>query len=211
MAAAGLPLLPLVPPGLKKFKCLAGNYGGAWFKQKSEFAHFPGPILMTTNCIMPPPASYSDRIFTTGEVGVAGSPHIGGGPDGGPAKDFSPLIARALEMPGFTEEPAEPKTVTTGFAHNATLGAAGLVLDAIKVRRLRGWVPCRSICHRPAPPVLPGFSCCSLLPIHPHPAPSHPRPASCATSSWSAAATRPSPPAATTRKWPRDCRRTPSC
>jgi hydroxylamine reductase len=113
--------------GLKKFKCLAGNYGGAWYKQKLEFAHFPGPVLMSTNCIMPPLSSYSDRIFTTGEVGVAGSPHIG------TAKDFSPLIAKALEMPGFTEEPAEPKFVTTGFAHNATLGAAGLVLDAIKV------------------------------------------------------------------------------
>lgn len=118
-------------PGLKKFKHLAGNYGGAWYKQKAEFAQFPGPILMTTNCIMPPPASYKDRIFTTGEVGVAGSPHLA-------TKDFSPLIAKALEMPGFTYAPpeAEAKFVTTGFGHNATLAAAGLVLDAIKAGEL---------------------------------------------------------------------------
>ncbi|KAI8475555.1 MAG: hybrid-cluster protein [Monoraphidium minutum] len=112
-------------PGLKKFDHLVGNYGGAWYKQKKEFAEFPGAILMTTNCIMPPVSTYADRIFTTGEVGVAGSPHL-------PTKDFSAVIARAQQLPGFSFEPEEPKFVTTGFGHEATLGAAGLVLDAIK-------------------------------------------------------------------------------
>lgn len=118
-------------PGLKKFKHLVGNYGGAWYKQKSEFANFPGPVLMTTNCIMPPPSTYADRIFTTGEVGVAGSPHLR-------TKDFSALIAKAREMPGFTWQPEErdAKFVTTGFGANAILGAAGMVVDAIKAGEL---------------------------------------------------------------------------
>ncbi|GBF99305.1 hydroxylamine reductase [Raphidocelis subcapitata] len=115
-------------PGLKKFKHLVGNYGGAWYKQK-EFGEFPGAILMTTNCIMPPAAQYADRIFTTGEVGVQGSPHIH-------TKDYGPLIERAKQLPGFTYEPPEPKFVTTGFGHEATLGAASLVLDAIKAGEL---------------------------------------------------------------------------
>lgn len=66
-----------------------GNYGGAWYKQKKEFAEFPGAILMTTNCIVDPTPAYADRIFTTGEVGVAASKHI-------PTKDFSPVIKRAM-------------------------------------------------------------------------------------------------------------------
>ena len=122
-------------PGLKRHAHLVGNYGGAWYKQKAEFAAFPGAILMSTNCIMPPPASYKDRIFTTGEVGVAGSPHI---ESKGGSKDFTPLIERALAMPGFTYAPpeAEAKFVTTGFGRNATLAAAGLVVDAVKAGEL---------------------------------------------------------------------------
>jgi len=74
---------------------------------------------MTTNCIMVPSPSYADRLFTTGEVGVAASAHISG-----PNKDFSAVIERALQLPGFTHEP-EPKYVTVGFGHETTLGAAG--------------------------------------------------------------------------------------
>jgi hydroxylamine reductase len=131
-------------PGLHKHAALAGNYGGAWYKQKAEFSAFPGPILMTTNCIMPPPASYADRIFTTGEVGVSGSPHLEGSPVAAGAaaaqrKDFTPLIEAAKRMPGFSaaDAAAEPKFVTTGFGHEATLGAAGLVLDAMKAGELK--------------------------------------------------------------------------
>ncbi|KAF8063050.1 hcp [Scenedesmus sp. PABB004] len=102
---------------------LVGNYGGAWYRQKRDFAEFPGAILMTTNCIMDPSPSYADRLFTTGEVGVSASAHLA-------KKDFSAVIAKALEMPGFTHEP-EPKFVTVGFGHKATLGAAGAVLDAV--------------------------------------------------------------------------------
>ena len=109
---------------------LTGNYGGAWYKQKKEFAEFPGSILMTTNCIMDPLGSYSDRLFTTGEVGVAASRHL-------PTKDFSDVIAKAQELPGFTFEPEEHHYVTVGFGHEATLGAAGAVLDAISAGQLR--------------------------------------------------------------------------
>ncbi|KAF6257770.1 Prismane-like protein [Scenedesmus sp. NREL 46B-D3] len=119
-------------PGLHKYKHLAGNYGGAWYRQKKDFAEFPGAILMTTNCIMDPSPTYSDRIFTTGEVGVAASKHLPGTPG---AKDFSAVIKRAQELPGFTHEP-KPKMVTVGFAHEATLGAAAAVLDAIKAGEL---------------------------------------------------------------------------
>ena len=80
---------------------------------------------------MPPPASYAPRIFTTGEVGVAGSPHVA-------SKDFAPVIAQALGMGGFEEEPAEAKFVTTGFGHEAVMGAAGAVVEAVKVRGVGG-------------------------------------------------------------------------
>lgn len=126
-------------PGLKKFAHLVGNQGGAWYRQQKEFAEFPGPILMTTNCIIEPRAAYSDRIFTTGEVGWPGVNHIGfgeGGIGAGGAKDFSALIAKAQEMPGFTYEPEEHKTVLTGFGHNAVLGVAGQVVDAVKTGKL---------------------------------------------------------------------------
>lgn len=111
----------------------AGNYGGAWYRQKKDFAEFPGAILMTTNCIMDPSPTYADRLFTTGEVGVSASRHLAGTSG---RKDFSAVIKRAQELPGFSHEP-EPKFVTVGFGHEATLGAAG------------GLLACTSL-HKPA-------------------------------------------------------------
>lgn len=121
-------------PELHKYSHLVGNYGGAWYRQKRDFAEFPGAVLMTTNCIMDPPTSYADRLYTTGEVGVAASKHIGGAPG---HKDFSEVISRALQLPGFTHEP-EPKYVTVGFGHNATLGAAGKLSAGVL-----HWLSCR--------------------------------------------------------------------
>ncbi len=117
-------------PGLKKFPHLAGNYGGAWQDQQKEFERFPGPILMTTNCIQKPRPSYSDRIFTTGLVAWPGVVHI---PD---RKDFSLLIAKAIELGGFAaDEPG--KTITVGFGHQAVLGAAEQVVAAVKAGQIR--------------------------------------------------------------------------
>jgi hydroxylamine reductase len=117
-------------PGLKKFKHLAGNYGGAWQDQQKEFERFPGSILMTTNCIQKPKASYQDRIFTTGLVAWPGVTHI---PD---RRDFSLLIAKAVELGGFAADEAG-KTITVGFGHQAVLGAAAQVVAAVKAGKIR--------------------------------------------------------------------------
>jgi hydroxylamine reductase len=117
-------------PGLKKFSHLAGNYGGAWQDQQKEFERFPGPILMTTNCIQKPKTSYMDRIFTTGLVAWPGVTHI---PD---RKDFSKLIAKAVEQGGFAVDEAG-KTITVGFGHQAVLGAAEQVVAAVKAGKIR--------------------------------------------------------------------------
>eukprot|EP00887_Chlorella_sp_A99_P004561 scaffold84.g4561.t1 len=126
-------------PALRAFSHLAGNYGGAWYRQQRDFAEFPGPILMTTNCIIEPRASYAARIFTTGEVGWEGVAHVPGGPR--QRKDFSAVIAAAQEMPGFAWQPEEegqaPATVTTGYARNAVLGAAGEVGKAVQEGHLK--------------------------------------------------------------------------
>ncbi len=117
-------------PGLKKFPHLAGNYGGAWQDQQKEFERFPGPILMTTNCIQKPKASYVERIFTTGLVAWPGVTHI---PD---RSDFSLLIAKAVELGGFpADEPG--KSITVGFGHQAVLGVAGQVVAAVKAGKIR--------------------------------------------------------------------------
>jgi len=111
-------------PGLKKYKHLVGNYGGAWQDQKREFDAFPGAILMTTNCIQKPADTYKARIFTTGLVGWPGVTHIKNG-------DFSEVIEAALAAPGFTEE-SDEKTITVGFGRNAVLGFADKVIEAVK-------------------------------------------------------------------------------
>ncbi|MCE5237706.1 hydroxylamine reductase [bacterium] len=121
-------------PGLKKYAHLAGNYGGAWQDQRREFDEFPGAILMTTNCIQKPKDGYAGRIFTTGLVAWPGVTHISAPADG--SKDFAPVIAAALAAPGFTED-AEEKTIVVGFGHNAVLGVAPVVIDAVKSGAIR--------------------------------------------------------------------------
>ena len=116
-------------PELKKYKHLAGNYGGAWQDQRTEFEAFPGAILMTTNCIQKPKESYKARIFTCGLVQWPGVQHIDDG-------DFSPVIEAALEAPGFAETEPE-KTILTGFGHNAVLGVAPTVIEAVKSGALK--------------------------------------------------------------------------
>jgi hydroxylamine reductase len=116
-------------PGLRKYRHLAGNYGGAWQDQKIEFARFPGSILMTTNCLQEPDESYKRRIFTAGHVGWPGVTHIANG-------DFTPVIQEALAAPGFAEDGPD-KTILVGFGHNAVLGVADKVLQAVKSGAIR--------------------------------------------------------------------------
>ncbi|MCU0857485.1 MAG: hydroxylamine reductase [Pontiellaceae bacterium] len=116
-------------PQLKKYKHLAGNYGGAWQDQREEFEAFPGAILMTTNCIQKPKENYKARIFTCGLVQWPGVQHIADG-------NFAPVIEAALEAPGFAET-EEPKTILTGFGHNAVLSVAPAVIDAVKSGALK--------------------------------------------------------------------------
>ncbi len=116
-------------PGLKKYTHLYGHYGTAWQNQQREFAVFPGAILMTTNCIQKPLEVYKDNIFTSGPVGWPGVTHIAN-------DDFSPVIKKALAMPGFIED-KEGKKVMVGFARNAVLGVAGAIVDAVKKKEIR--------------------------------------------------------------------------
>jgi hydroxylamine reductase len=115
-------------PGLKKYPHFCGHYGTAWQNQAKEFAKFPGAILMTTNCIQKPQESYKANIFTTGLVGWPGVTHV--------SKDFTPVIQKALEMPGFTED-VEGKSVLVGFGRNAVLGVADKVIEAVKNKAIR--------------------------------------------------------------------------
>ncbi len=119
-------------PGLKKFAHLVGHYGTAWQNQKKEFAAFPGPILMTTNCIQEPNVSYISSIFTTGSVGWPGVTHLIN-------NDYSELIEKALEMPGFAED-EDKGSVLTGFARNAVLGVADKVIEAVKSGAIKRFV-----------------------------------------------------------------------
>jgi len=116
-------------PELKKYPHLVGHYGTAWQNQQREFAEFPGSIVMTTNCLMPPRESYKDNLFTVGPVGWPGIVHITG-------RDFSPAIEKALELPGFPED-REGKTVMVGFAHKAVLSVADKVVEAVKTGKIR--------------------------------------------------------------------------
>lgn len=111
-------------PELKKYPHFYGHYGTAWQNQKKEFSEFPGAILMTTNCIQKPADSYKDNIFTTGLVGWPGVKHIAD-------KDFSPVINKALAMPGFAAD-SNGKSVMCGFGRNAVMSVAGTVIDAVK-------------------------------------------------------------------------------
>lgn len=116
-------------PALKKYKHLKGNYGGAWQNQKIDFATFPGPIVMTTNCIIEPMRAYKDRIFTRSVVGWPGVKHL-------PTKDFSAVVARAQAMDGFEEdEPSRYNTI--GFGRNTVMSVAPTVIDAVKNGHLK--------------------------------------------------------------------------
>ncbi|MDR0240764.1 MAG: hydroxylamine reductase [Burkholderia sp.] len=116
-------------PMLKAFPHLVGNYGGAWQDQQSDFAHFPGPILMTSNCIIEPMPQYRQRIFTTGPVGWPGVRHL-------EHHDFSTLIRAAQALPGFPATAPE-ETITVGFGRHAVLGVADKVIDAVKAGQIR--------------------------------------------------------------------------
>ena len=116
-------------PGLKKYAHLYGHYGTAWQNQHKEFAEFPGAILMTTNCLQRPQDSYKDRIFTAGLVGWPGVTHIAD-------RNFAPVIAKAMAMPGFAAD-TDGKSVMTGFARNAVLGVADQVIAAVKEKKIR--------------------------------------------------------------------------
>ncbi|MFC1998951.1 hydroxylamine reductase [Chloroflexota bacterium] len=115
-------------PELKKYSHFYGHYGTAWQNQKKEFAEFPGAILMTTNCIQKPQENYQDNIFTTGLVGWPGVKHISDG-------DFTPVIEKALAMPGFVED-VEGKSVMVGFGRNAVMGVADKVIEAVKSKAI---------------------------------------------------------------------------
>ena len=123
-------------PALKAYPHMKGNFGTAWQNQQKEFAELPAPILFTTNCLMPPKASYADRVFTTAAVSYPGMVHIGEN------KDFTPVIEKALELGGYASD--MPFTginggnqVMTGFSHSAVLSVADTVIEAVKAGAIR--------------------------------------------------------------------------
>ncbi len=119
-------------PAFKKYNNFAGNYGNAWWKQNEEFEKFNGPILLTTNCIIPPRESYKNRIYTTGVVGFEGLTHIYEREDG--TKDFTSLIEQAKTSK--PPEQIESGTVTAGFAHEAALSVADKIIAAVKTGKI---------------------------------------------------------------------------
>jgi hydroxylamine reductase len=123
-------------PELKKYKHLKGNFGTAWQNQQKEFDGVPGAFLFTTNCLMPPRKSYIDRVFTTEVVSFDGVTHIG------EDKDFTPVIEKALELGGYSEDQHFTginggSTVTTGFGHGTVLSVADKVIDAVKAGAIK--------------------------------------------------------------------------
>ena len=123
-------------PELKKYTHLKGNFGTAWQNQQKEFASLPAPVLFTTNCLMPPKASYADRVFTTAVVSYPEMTHIGDD------KDFTPVIEKALELGGYSEDTAFTginggNTVMTGFARSAVLSEADKIIKAVKSGAIR--------------------------------------------------------------------------
>ena len=123
-------------PELKKYPHLKGNFGTAWQNQQKEFADIPAPVLFTTNCLMPPRASYADRVFTTAVVSYPEITHIG------EDKDFTPVIEKALALGGYNEDKPFTGingggTVMTGFGHGAVLGVADQVIEAVKSGAIR--------------------------------------------------------------------------
>lgn len=123
-------------PAFKKYDNFVGNYGNAWWQQKEEFEKFNGPILMTTNCIVPPKESYKDRLYTTGATGYPGCKHITGGY--GEKKDFSQIIEHAKKCPPPTE--IEHGEIYGGFAHAQVVALADKVVDAVKSGAIKKFV-----------------------------------------------------------------------
>ena len=120
-------------PAFKKYGHFVGNYGNAWWKQDKEFESFNGPVLMTTNCLIPPKDSYKDRVYTTGVVGFPGLKHIPEGKDG--KKDFSAIIEHAKKCPPPAE--LENGEIVGGFAHNTVIGLADKVTEAVKSGKIK--------------------------------------------------------------------------
>ena len=123
-------------PAFKKYPNFVGNYGNAWWRQKEEFESFGGPILMTTNCSVPPKDSYKDRLYTTGAAGYPGCRHIAG--EIGEKKDFSEIIAKAKTCPPPTE--IETGEMVGGFAHNQVIELADKIVDAVKEGAIKKFV-----------------------------------------------------------------------
>ena len=125
-------------PAFKKYKHFVGNYGNAWWQQRAEFTSFNGPILFTTNCIVPPlsNASYKDKVFTTNATGYPGWKHVPTGADG--KKDFSEIIALAKTCPAPTS--IEKGSIVGGFAHNQVFALADKVVDAVKSGAIKKFV-----------------------------------------------------------------------
>lgn len=123
-------------PAFKKYSNLAGNYGNAWWKQRDEFESFNGPILMTTNCIVPPKDTYKDKLYTTGAAGYPGCKHIPG--EIGEYKDFSEIIAHAKECNSPTE--IETGEIIGGFAHEQVISLAEKVVEAINSGAIKKFV-----------------------------------------------------------------------
>ena len=123
-------------PFFKKYDNFAGNYGNAWWKQKEEFESFNGPILMTTNCIVPPKDSYKDRLWTTGAAGYPGCRHIDG--KYGETKDFSAIIQQAKTCPAPTE--IETGEIVGGFAHEQVFALADPIVEAVKSGAIKKFV-----------------------------------------------------------------------
>ncbi|MBN2804558.1 MAG: hydroxylamine reductase, partial [Deltaproteobacteria bacterium] len=123
-------------PEFKKYKHLKGNYGGAWYTQKDEFESFNGPIVMTTNCIVPPKDSYKNRMYTTGVAGFDGLKRVTENGDG--TKDFTKIIEQAKQCQAPVE--IETGSITGGFAHNQVLALADKVVDAVKSGAIKKFV-----------------------------------------------------------------------
>ena len=123
-------------PAFKKYPNFVGNYGNAWWKQKEEFESFNGPILMTTNCIVPPKDSYKDRLYTTGAAGYPGCKHIPG--EIGERKDFSVIIEHTKKCAAPTQ--IETGEIVGGFAHAQVLALADQVVEAVKSGAIRKFV-----------------------------------------------------------------------
>ena len=123
-------------PAFKKYDHFVGNYGNAWWKQKEEFESFNGPVLLTTNCLVPPKDSYKDRVYTTGAVGFPGCKHIAG--EIGDEKDFSAIIEHAKKCAPPTE--LETGKIVGGFAYNQVMALADKVVDAVKSGAIKKFV-----------------------------------------------------------------------